>query len=89
VVKPEVVASVAVLVRKAGSQPSTQVAQMTLAGPGPWWDNGSYTAATVSGLSGKTVTASPGETLIFRVSYAGVSGHQDTSYLVPPPLSPR
>jgi hypothetical protein len=84
VVPPQVVSSVNVLVQKAGSQAGTWVAQMTLSGTGPWWDNGSYTLASVSGLSGKSVTAGAGDTLIFRVRYQGVSGYQDTSYLVPP-----
>jgi hypothetical protein len=84
VVPPQVVSSVNVLVQKAGSQAGTWVAQMTLSGTGPWWDNGSYTLASVSGLSGKSVAAGAGDTLIFRVRYQGVSGYQDTSYLVPP-----
>lgn len=80
---PDVVSSVNVLVQPKGSPTATWVASMNLTGPTAWWDNGTYTQATVSGLSGKSVTAGSGGTLIFRVRYQGVSGYQDTSYTVP------
>ena len=80
---PDVVQSVNVLVQPAGSQTQTWVASMNLTGPTAMWDNGTYTQATVSGLSGKPVTAGPGDTLIFRVRYVGVSTPQDTDYTVP------
>jgi hypothetical protein len=80
---PDVVSSVNVLVQPAGSPTATWVASMNLTGPAAWWDNGTYTQAMVSGLSGKSVTAGPGDTLIFRVRYQGVSGYQDTGYKVP------
>jgi len=80
---PDVVHSVNVLVQPAGSQTQTWVASMSLTGPTAMWDNGTYTQATVSGLSGKSVTAGPGDTLIFRVRYVGVSTPQDTDYTVP------
>ncbi|HEV2371320.1 MAG TPA: cellulase family glycosylhydrolase [Streptosporangiaceae bacterium] len=79
----DVASSVDVLVQPAGSQTSTWVAKMNLTGPAAWWDNGTYTRGTVSGLSGKSVTAGSGATLIFRVRYQGVSGFQDTDYKVP------
>lgn len=80
---PDVVQSVNVLVQPVGSQTPTWVASMSLTGPTAMWDNGTYTQATVSGLSGKSVTAGPGDTLIFRVRYIGVSTPQDTNYTVP------
>jgi hypothetical protein len=80
---PDVVSSVNLRVAKTCSATSTWVANMTLSGTGPWWDNGSFTTAAAAGLSGASVTAQAGDCLIFRVYYQGVSSYQDTVYTVP------
>jgi Cellulase (glycosyl hydrolase family 5) len=80
---PDVVSSVNLRVAKACSATSTWVANMNLSDTGSWWDNGSFTAASASQLSGASVTAQTGDCLIFRVYYQGVSGYQDTTYKVP------
>jgi Cellulase (glycosyl hydrolase family 5) len=82
-VPPDVVSSVKLLIEKNGSTTKTLVATMTVSDTGSWWDNGSYSTASASGLSGDPVTAQANDTLIFRVYYQGVSGYQDTDYLVP------
>lgn len=80
---PEVVSSVNVLVQK-GIQTPKWVGTMTLAScAGPWWDNGSFTPASITGLATDTPTAAVGDTLIFRVRYQGVSGAFDTDYQIP------
>jgi Cellulase (glycosyl hydrolase family 5) len=80
---PDVVSSVNVLVQPKQSKTPTWVASMNLTGPTARWDNGTYTQATTSGLSGKSVTVGSGGTIIFRVRYQGVSRYQDTPYTVP------
>jgi hypothetical protein len=80
---PDVVSSVNLRVAKACSTTSTWVANMALSNTGSWWDNGSFTTAAASGLSGASVTAQTGDCLIFRVYYQGVSAYQDTVYTVP------
>lgn len=82
-VPPDVVSSVQLLIEKNGSTTKNLVATMTVADTGSWWDNGSYSTASASGLSADSVTASAGDTLIFRVYYQGVSGYQGTDYVVP------
>lgn len=81
-VGPKVVQDVSVLVKKAGSAGSTQVATMSVTTSSPW-TNGSYSTATVSGLAADTPAAVSGDTLIFQVHYQGDSTAYDTSYLVP------
>ena len=81
---PDVVSSVNLRVAKACSTTSTWVANMALSNTGSWWDNGSFTTAAASGLSGASVTAQTGDCLIFRVYHQGVSAYQEVAALYRP-----
>lgn len=83
---PQIARSVQILVRDRRTHQVKPLTVTQLARSSPW-TCGSYTMATASDLEHRPATAHAGDTLIFRVYYQGIAGHDDVDYHVGAPAS--